>query len=98
MMKNLLDHPALRVKDITPGKVVRAFRRNFGFSIAKISRLTNIPASNLSAIENERLDIGVRRSVLLAAVFGIGPEQILFPEGYERPENKETPKPALKLR
>ena len=37
----------------------------------------------MSAMENDKLDIGLKRAVLLAAAFGIDPSLILFPEGYE---------------
>jgi len=84
-MKNLLD--VIKVEE-TPGKVIRAFRRSFGLTLANIERLTGVPATNLSAIENDKLDIGVRRAKLIAAVFGISPSLILFPAHEERLEDK----------
>ena len=90
-MKNLLDLKALQINE-TPGKVVRAFRRNFELTLGEIERLTGIPQSNLSAIENDNLDMGVRRATRIAAVFGINPALILFPKGYEREEEKELRK------
>lgn len=90
-MKNLLDLKELQTEE-TPGKIVRAFRRNFGLTLEDVERLTGIPQSNLSAIENNKLDMGVRRAARLAAVFGINPSLILFPKGYEREEEKELRK------
>jgi transcriptional regulator with XRE-family HTH domain len=90
-MKNLLDLKGLQVEE-TPGRVVRAFRRNFELTLGEMQRLTGIPQSNLSAIENDKLDMGVRRATRIAAVFGINPSLILFPRGYEREEEKELRK------
>ncbi len=90
-MKNLLDLKELQIEE-TPGKVVRAFRRNFELTLGEMEKLTGIPQSNLSAIENDKLDMGVRRASRIAAVFGISPSLILFPKGYEREDEKEIRK------
>lgn len=65
----------------TSGSTIRAFRKNFKVTLKELSKLTGIPESNLSAIENERLDIGIRRAALISAVFGLSPETLLFPNG-----------------
>jgi len=90
-MKNLLDLKTLQV-ETTPGKVIRAFRKNFHLTLAEVGTLTGIPQSNLSAIENDHMDIGVKRATLIAAVFGISPSGILFPEGFERDDERELEK------
>src|SRR4051812_45369223 len=90
-MKNFLNLKELRVEEI-PGKVIRAFRRNFELTLREMERLTGIPESNLSAIENDKLDMGIRRATRIAAVFGINPSLILFPKGHERKEEKELRK------
>lgn len=88
-MKNFFD---LKQVKATPGQVVRAFRTNFGLTLKELEQITSISQTNLSAVENDRVDIGVRRAVLLAAAFGIEPQQILFPYGYERPEQDDAEK------
>lgn len=90
-MKNILELKELQVEE-TPGRVVRAFRRNFELTLGEMERLTGIPQSNLSAIENDKLDMGVRRATRIAAVFGINPSLILFPTGHKREEEKELRK------
>ncbi len=90
-MKNLLDLKELQTEE-TPGKVVRAFRRNFELTLGEMERLTGIPQSNLSAIENDKMDMGVRRAIRIAAVFGINPSLILFPKGFEREDESEIRK------
>lgn len=88
-MKNFLE---LALVKATPGQVVRAFRKNFDLTLKELEQITGVSYTNLSAIENDRVDIGVRRAVLLAAAFGIEPQQLLFPRGYERPEYKDAEK------
>jgi len=86
-MKNFFDLPQVKT---TPGQIVRAFRSNFRLTLKELEQITGIRYTNLSAIEHDRIDVGVRRAVLLAAAFGIEPEQILFPHGYQRPEHKDV--------
>jgi transcriptional regulator with XRE-family HTH domain len=86
-MKNFFDLPQVKA---TPGQIVRAFRTNFGLTLKELEQITSISYTNLSAIEHDRIDVGVRRAVLLAAAFGIEPQQILFPQGYVRPEHRDA--------
>jgi transcriptional regulator with XRE-family HTH domain len=74
----------------TPGQVVHAFRKNFGLTLVELYQITGITHRNLSAIERDKMGLGVRRAVLLAAAFGIEPQQILFPHGYVRPDCRDV--------
>jgi len=86
-MKNFFDLAQVKA---TPGQIVRAFRTNFGLTLKELEQITGVSYTNLSAIEHDRIDVGVRRAVLLAAAFGIEPQQILFPKGYVRPEHRDA--------
>jgi transcriptional regulator with XRE-family HTH domain len=86
-MKNFFDLDQVKA---TPGQVVRAFRTNFGLTLKELEEITGVSYTNLSAIEHDRTDIGVHRAVLLAAAFGIEPQQILFPQGYVRPDHHDA--------
>lgn len=91
----------LRQPELTPGKVIRAFRKNFGFTLADIEKLTDIAEPNLSAIENDSRPVGQELAIRLAAVFGINPGLILFPNGTDllnRPDLKKIYARALSLR
>ena len=68
----------------TPGSIVRAFRKNFDLTLKDLEKITGIDETNLSAMENDKREIGLKSAILLSAAFGIDPDQILFPEGYER--------------
>jgi transcriptional regulator with XRE-family HTH domain len=87
--------------NLTPGKVVRAFRKNFGFTLQDIDKLTGAGETNLSAIENDNRVLGPELATRLAAVFGINPALILFPNGPEaldKPEFKKIHASAVALR
>jgi transcriptional regulator with XRE-family HTH domain len=86
-MRNFFDLDQVKA---TPGQVVRAFRKNFGLTLKELEHVTGVSYTNLSAIEHDRIDVGVRRAVLLAAAFGIDPQQILFPQGYLRPDHRDA--------
>ena len=86
-MRNFFDLDQVKA---TPGQVVRAFRKNFGLTLKELEQVTGVSYTNLSAIEHDRIDVGVRRAVLLAAAFGIDPQQILFPQGYRRPDHRDA--------
>jgi len=88
-VKNFFDLEQVKA---TPGQVVRAFRTNFGLTLRELEEITGVSYPNLSAIEHDRIDVGVRRAVLIAAAFGIEPQQILFPDGYVRPEHHDAEK------
>ena len=83
----------------TAGSTIRAFRKNFKITLKELGKLTGIPESNLSAIENEKIDIGIRRAALISAVFGISPESLLFPNGKSQYEKEviKVRKAASKL-
>ena len=86
MTRNFFD---LKQIKSTPGGVIKAFRKNFQFTQHELAEVTGIAEANLSAIENDRVEIGVKRAVLIAAAFGIDPALILFPNGYEASYNKD---------
>ena len=76
----------------TPGEVIRAHRKNFRITLKELSKASGIAESNLSLVENDKIEIGLKRAVLIAAALGISPTSILFPPGYESPYNKEAEK------
>ena len=71
---------------LAPGQVLRERRRRKGWSQAVLAGITGMAVSNLSNIECGRSRLGEDRAILLAAALGIGPELLLFPNGFERPD------------
>jgi transcriptional regulator with XRE-family HTH domain len=99
MLKDLTDF--LPSKPLTSGQAIRALRRNFNLTLAEVNALTKIGETNLSAIENGSKELGVKRAELLAAVFGVSPAILLFPNGADtlrRPQLTAIATRAAELR
>jgi hypothetical protein len=54
-----------------------------------VNALTGIGAKNLSTIETNSKELGVKRAEILAAVFGVMPAVLLFPNGDTTLEESE---------
>ena len=72
--------PAKRRVSLTTGEVIRMLRNLKGWTQEELGRRSGISPTNLSALENDRVEIGKRRAVQLAKVFAIHPAMIMFPE------------------
>jgi len=77
MMKDF--KPAKRHIEVSPGESVRILRELQGFSQNKLSELCGIPQSTISAIENDRVRLGVERSKVLARSLKCHPAVLVFP-------------------
>jgi transcriptional regulator with XRE-family HTH domain len=58
--------PARKRIDVTPGESLRMLRDLQALSQAELSTLSGISRSALSAIENDRVNLGVERARVLA--------------------------------
>ena len=58
--------PAKKHAEISVGEPVRALRELQGFSEKQLSRSSGVPQATLSAIENDRVRLGVERAKVLA--------------------------------
>ena len=65
--------------DVSPGESLRILRELQGLSQSELSKLTNIPQSTISAIENERVNLGVERAKVLARALRCHPAVLVFP-------------------
>ena len=65
--------------DVSVGESVRILRELQELSQNKLSELTGIPQSTLSAIENDRVNLGVERAKTLARVLKCHPAVLVFP-------------------
>jgi transcriptional regulator with XRE-family HTH domain len=73
----------------TAGRIIKAFRKNFNITQGELAEMTGIAETNLSAIENDKIEVGVKRAVLISTALGIDPSQLLFPNGVEDAYSKE---------
>jgi transcriptional regulator with XRE-family HTH domain len=70
---------------LSTGEVIRLLRELKGWTQAELARKSGISATNISLLENEKVDIGKKRAEQLAKAFDVHPAIIMFPE-YETKE------------
>ena len=70
--------------EVSIGESVRIVRELQGFSQNELSKLSGIPQATLSAIENDRVRLGVERAKVLARALRCHPAVLVFP-GWELP-------------
>lgn len=71
--------PAKRHIDVSPGESVRILRELQELSQNGLAELSGIPQSTISAIENDRVRLGVERSKVLARALKCHPAVLVFP-------------------
>jgi transcriptional regulator with XRE-family HTH domain len=70
---------AKEVIDVSPGESVKILRELQELSQNELAALTGIPQSTISAIENDRVRLGVERAKVLARALSCHPAVIVFP-------------------
>jgi transcriptional regulator with XRE-family HTH domain len=76
--------PAKKRIEVSAGESIRIIRELQELSQNQLSHLTGIPQATISAIENNRVQIGVERAKILARVLKVHPGVLVFP-GWELP-------------
>jgi len=74
--------PARKRLEVSVGESARIIRELQGYSQNELARLTGIPQAPLSAIENDRVRLGVERAKILARALKCHPAVLVFP-GWE---------------
>jgi transcriptional regulator with XRE-family HTH domain len=70
---------AKKLVDVSVGESVRILRELQEMSQNGLSELTGIPQSTISAIENDRVNLGVERAKILARALKCHPAVLVFP-------------------
>jgi len=65
--------------EVTPGESVKILRELQELSQNELANFTGIPQSTISAIENDRVRLGVERSKVLARALNCHPAVLVFP-------------------
>ena len=73
---------ARKTVDVSVGESVRIMRELQELSQTELAKLTGIPQSTISGIENDRINIGVERAKVLARALRCHPAVLVFP-GWE---------------
>jgi len=76
--------PAKKRITVSVGESVRIIRELQDLSQNQLSQLTGMPQTTISAIENDRVRLGVERAKVLARALKVHPGVIVFP-GWELP-------------
>jgi len=77
-------HPAKKRIMVSVSESVRIIRELQELSQNQLSELTGIPQATISAIENNRVQLGVERAKVLARALKVHPGVLVFP-GWELP-------------
>ena len=74
--------PARKRIEVSVGESVRIVRELQGLSQNRLAEMTGIPQATISAIENDRVRLGVERAKVLAHALKCHPAVLVFP-GWE---------------
>ena len=70
---------AIKHVDVSVGESVRIIRELQGMSQNNLAESSGIPQSTISAVENDRINLGVERAKTLARVLRCHPAVLVFP-------------------
>lgn len=71
---------AERHASLTTGEALRMLRELKGWTQKELSKRSGIQVSNISLLENDKVEIGKKRVLGLAKALGVHPAIIMFPE------------------
>ena len=63
---------------MSPGEMIRTLRVLKEWTQTDLANETGISQANISAIENDRVEIGKQRSIILAQALNVHPASIMF--------------------
>lgn len=86
--------------ELTPGRLIRSIRKNFSLTLKEIEGLTGIKEPNLSAIENDKMELTKKTAEIIAVALGVHPSSLLFPNGFfkKTKELREIERKSVALR
>ena len=80
MINNKIYNKAKKHITVSVGESVRIMRELQELSQNRLAELTGIPQATLSAIENNRISLGVERSKTIAKALKCHPAVLVFPD------------------
>lgn len=63
---------------MSPGEMIRSLRELKGWSQLDMAKEVGISQTNISAIENGRIQIGKERAIVIAEALNVHPSSIMF--------------------
>ncbi len=85
-MMNILNE--LVPQELSPGQMVRAFRKRENMTLEQVSELTKIQITNLSSLENDKIAVTQHYAEIFAIVFDVHPSIFLYPNGSFAKDNE----------
>ena len=70
--------PAGATIHMSSGEMIRTLRELRGWSQLDLAKASGISQTNISAIENDRVQIGKDRAIMLAEALNVHPASIMF--------------------
>jgi transcriptional regulator with XRE-family HTH domain len=70
---------AKKLCDVSVGESVKIIRELQGLSQNELAELTGIPQSTISAIEHDKINLGIERAKILAKALKCHPAVLVFP-------------------
>ncbi len=64
---------------LSPGKAIRIYRKAQGWTQGELAAITGIRQATLSALENDRITLGLDRAKVLARALRVHPAVLAFP-------------------
>ena len=83
---------------ISVGESVRIIRDLQEYSQTELAKRTGIPQSTISAIENNRVNLGVERAKVVARALQVHPAVLVFPGWDVNKENRQHNTRTLRTR
>ena len=80
---------AVKRADVSVGEAVRIMRKLQGMSQNDLAKLSRIPRSTISSIENNRINLSIERARTLARALRCHPAVLVFPDWDEHGELPE---------
>ena len=71
--------PAKKTCDVTVGESVKIIRELQGLSQNELAELAGIPQSTISAIEHDKINLGIERAKVIAKALRCHPAVLVFP-------------------
>jgi transcriptional regulator with XRE-family HTH domain len=65
---------------LSPGKALKIYRKLQGFSQNELAKVTGLQQTTLSALENDRITLGIDRAKVLAKALKVHPGVLAFPD------------------
>lgn len=63
---------------MSPGEMIRTLRELKGWTQNDLASETGISQANISAIENDKVEIGKQRAIIIAEALNVHPASIMF--------------------